>query len=114
MMAFIVTERAMRPASPDHACFYCKQPIGMEHKSTCVLIHKKVRVRLTIEYEVEVPADWDAHMIEFQRNEGSWCADNLIRELETLAEARGCLCSLDPPPAFEMIADSDTHYLSEG
>lgn len=56
---------------------------------------KKVRVRLTVEYEVEVPADWDKEMVEFHRNESSWCANNLISELDEIfdhEDGSSCMC----------------------
>lgn len=31
-----------------------------------------------------VPEDWDEGSIEFHLNEGSWCADNAIRDLERM------------------------------
>ena len=88
---FKVTEKAMRPASPNRECFYCKQPVGGEHKADCVLVQKTVLVQASIEYEVTVPASWNEEDILFHRNESSWCQSNIIRELEELDD-RGCLC----------------------
>ncbi|WP_374754736.1 hypothetical protein [Ralstonia sp. NT80] len=91
--SYIVTPAAQRPASMNGKCFYCGQRIGERHKGDCVLIKKTVHVRLAIEYTVEVPADWGKDLIEFQRNEGSWCANNLIDELAEFADGPdGCLC----------------------
>ena len=50
-----VTAAAQRPARMDGTCFYCRQAIGEAHKPDCVLIVKKVRVRMTVEYDIEVP-----------------------------------------------------------
>lgn len=47
---------------------------------------KKVRVLLELEYDVLVPEDWDHGMVEFHRNESSWCKNNLIAELESIFE----------------------------
>ena len=94
MKQFIVTEKAQRPADMNGCCFYCQQPIGQPHKPDCVLISKTVKVRAIIEYKISVPSDWDEHAIEFHRNESSWCADNMIRELEELRKGEGgCLCN---------------------
>lgn len=101
---FKVTAKAMRPASKAKQCFYCQEPVGGEHEDNCVLILKRVKVSLTIEYEVSVPGHWDRHAIEFQRNDGSWCADNLIEELREFAEEKGCLC---PHAHFEFVEDCD-------
>ena len=103
---YIVTEAAMRPASPYRGCFYCRQPIGEGHKSTCVLLNKKVKIRMTVEYEVDMPSHWDKGRVEFHRNEGTWCANNAIGELEELFDRddrQECMCS-----SFKV------GYLSEG
>ena len=31
-------------------------------------------------------------MIEFRRNEGSWCSSNALRELEAMTKRGECLC----------------------
>ena len=108
---FIVTEKAMRPASSARRCFYCNQDIGQPHKEDCVMIAKKVKVRAIIEYEVEVPSTWEKENVEFQRNEGSWCASNMIGELEELDEEKGCLC---PDVEFEYLEDTSGPFLREG
>lgn len=107
---YIVTERAKRPASDKDECFYCNQPIGSPHKFDCVLIHKKARVRMTVDYEVEVPNHWGRHDIEFHRNEGTWCADNALRELGDVARQVGCLCAVT---TFEYLEDASDPYLDE-
>lgn len=65
---------------------------------------RKVIVRMTVEYEVSVPADWDRNMIEFHRNDGSWCADNAISELEAISDEDNCLC---PITKFEYVKESN-------
>jgi len=102
-MSFTVTEAAMRPASSERSCFYCHRPIGESHADDCVLVIKRVVVRAVIEYEVSVPASWDAEQIEFHRNDGSWCANNMIGELEALSERDGCVCSA---VGFEWLRDA--------
>ena len=107
-MTFIVTEKAQRPAKMDGTCFYCGVKIGGLHKTDCVLVKKNVKIRLTVEYDVSVPAFWDKDQIEFHRNLGSWCADNSLDELQAL---NGCLCSYTH---FEHIKDTtDKPYLEE-
>ncbi|ENZ77978.1 MULTISPECIES: hypothetical protein [Ralstonia] len=108
---FTVTEQAQRPARMDGTCFYCKQPIGSAHRSDCVLIVKSVRVRLTVEYEVLVPADSTPEMVEFHRNRSSWCANNTIEELQALANnPNGCLCD---HAKFEFVAEAGEPTLRE-
>lgn len=53
---------------------------------------KKATVRMTVEYEIDVPANYDKRMVEFHRNEGTWCSNHAIEELRALAGAGGCLC----------------------
>lgn len=91
-----------RPNGPDDECFYCRQPMGNLHLGTCPIPSKKVKVRLTIEYEIDVPIYADKTDIEFQRNEGSWCGSNCIQELEELEKEIGCLC---PVATYELIDD---------
>lgn len=110
MNRFIVTAKATRPAGDDEHCFYCGRPIGAEHKSNCVLVYKKVKVKLVVEYEIEVPSRWNKSDIEFHRNDGSWCASNLIQELETLDESEGCLCNI---ATYECGEDTSGPYLNE-
>lgn len=110
MNEFIVTEKAKRPAKPDeNGCFYCQQPIGQPHKIDCVLVCRKVKVKLVIEYEIVVPAFWNEHDVEFHRNESSWCKSNLISELEEVNKER-CLCSI---AKFEHIGNISEEYLRE-
>lgn len=110
-MKYIVTKNSMRPACPKEECFYCQQSIGEEHKEHCVLIKKKVKVRMVVEYEIDVPASWDADDIEHHRNAGSWCTDNAIEELLGLSDKNGCICNL---ARFEYISDCSAAYVDEG
>lgn len=59
-------------------------------------------MRVTIEYEIDVhgPDAESKGRVESQRNDGSWCANNLIYELQALTEGR-CLCALGP--RFEFL-----------
>ena len=75
-------------------CFYCKSPIRDSHKRDCVLFKKKVRVAAIIEYDIEVPDFWEADDILFQRNEGSWCSDNMLDELEELKKSGVDFCDI--------------------
>ena len=110
MSGFKVTKEAMRPASDKEQCFYCGQKMGESHKDDCVLIKKKVLVRMIVEYEVEVPNSWDEEIVMFHRNEGSWCSDNAISELEELSGSGQCLCS---KTEFEYIGEESDPFLDE-
>ena len=100
-MEFTVTEKAMRPASKERRCFYCRRAIGEYHKADCVLVKKTVKVRAVIEYEVEVPHAWNKHDVEFHRNDSSWCSGNMIGELQEI-EADGCLCNITKWECLEL------------
>lgn len=80
-----------RPAGKGSGkCFYCPSFIGQPHADDCVLYTKNVLVRLVVTYPVEVPNSWDKKMIEFHRNEGTWCGDNAIEELQELPDDYLC------------------------
>jgi len=110
MNDFIVTDKAKRPASEKNECFYCHSHIGEQHKKECVLIRKKVKVRVTIEYEIVEPASWDKDKIEFHRNESSWCCSNIIGELKEIDEKENCLCLM---AKTEYLCDVGDPYLYE-
>lgn len=86
----------IRPAGKPDECFFCHSKVGEEHKSNCAVIEKIVRVQYTYTIDIAVPHHWDAHNIEFHRNESSWCADNSIDDLvkykEKLENEGECLC----------------------
>lgn len=92
MLGFRVLESQTRPHRPGE-CFYCYAAIKGNHLGDCVLIKKKVKVRCVIEYEIDVPNSWDKEQIEFSRNEGHWCSNNLINEITIESENNGCLCN---------------------
>ena len=79
-MRLPIDDDGIRPAGPEDRCFYCAQPKGT-HNKDCVCVKKLVVLSMTIEYCVDVPAFWDKRMIEFQRNEGSFCMGNDIEQL---------------------------------
>lgn len=103
-MKFEVTESSMRPASDKRECFYCRRPIGESHADDCVLVLRRVKVRMIVDYEIEVPAHWDQYMIEFHRNDSSWCASSAIDELQAIHEAENCICN---HTSFEYLGETD-------
>ena len=93
-----VTEKSVAPAGRSDECFWCKSKLGSQHKYECVIRKKTVIVSAAIEYLVSEPESWDTDMIEFHRNESSWCQSNGIDEIQEAAEkyaaAHGCQCSM--------------------
>lgn len=99
---YVTEENGVRPAGPPDACFYCKALLGGEHKPECVCILKMVTIRMTVEYPVKVPASWTKENIEFHRNEGTWCSDNALAELDALfgEDDQDCMCGVS---RFELV-----------
>ena len=75
-----------------------------------VIDKKKVKVRATFTYDVEVPGDWQKKGVEFDRNESSWCSDKALQELSLLAADQGCICF---HVKWEYIEDVSGQYLKE-
>lgn len=102
----------IRPAGPPGACLYCRATIGSPHGPECVCVSKLVRFAVEMDgvqvgtWDEYVPHAWDTDMMEFARNEGSWCADNALDGIDwadkTAADAahalsdggEDCCCSL--------------------
>jgi hypothetical protein len=61
-----------------------------------VLYSKIVMVKVEITIPRVVPAHWGPGDIEFQMNEGSWCSNNIIQDLQRVEAADEghcrCLC----------------------
>lgn len=110
----IVKEDDVRPARLDGTCFYCRQVVGEPHTDRCIIPHKAVRVRVNVEYELDMPANWDDKMILFYLNDGTRCKDHIIEEIQNLVsgdyedESRsGCLCFI---AEYKLVDDGDlTH-----
>lgn len=99
----IVKKDDERPAGKGSGhCFYCPGKIGKRHAEDCVLWTKKVLVRMTVEYPREVPMFWTQNNIEFHLNEGTWCGDNAVDELQELPDDYVCQHS-----EFKYIKDLD-------
>ncbi len=111
MKKYKITKKAIRKGEENKdKCFYCREKVGKYHLEDCVFIKRKVLVRAIIEYEVDVPNFWDEGDVEFHRNESSWCASNLIYELEELDKKENCLCG---NTKFEFIKTTSGSFLDE-
>lgn len=106
---YIVTEKAMRPATPARECFYCNVPIGGVHKDTCVLRRQNVRVALAIEFEDWMPVSWTPDFYNDTRNLGSNCLDNQVRKVLEEYNARQkryeCSCGIASVRLIEKIGE---------
>lgn len=105
-----VEDYGIRPAGPDDRCFYCDRPRGATHKPNCVIRSRTVVVRMQVDLVVAVPEGWDEQMINFHRNESSWCASNVIEELNELVERTGgCLCRFSEFTYLREADDNDEY-----
>jgi len=102
---FKVTEKAMRPASPNRNCFYCGEPVGGTHRDSCVLINRKVKVKVSFEMVINEPASWDKEFIEYAKNEASWCTDNILNDICEKADSEGCSCGFGSVEVLELTDD---------
>lgn len=103
-----VNDDGIRPAGGPGECYYCGEMVGQPHGRECVVVKKRVKVRYSFTIEVDIPHFWDKDDFEFHRNEGSWCANNAIAEIQAMiptetiesplgnVEMGPCLC-----PRFE-------------
>lgn len=113
----------IRPASKPDECLYCRQRIGQPHERECVIVTKRVEMRvvatlptgekLTGTWQFDEVYSWDEGMTEFHKNESSWCASNFLHatdhgdvitwdpgsegameKLEWLDTDKSCLCNV--------------------
>ena len=98
----IVMAEDSSPLGKPGECFYCKQHIGQPHGVECVVPSRRVRIRVIIEYERDVPANSGESQILFGLNEGSSCADNELERISEHGEKHGCLCDF---ATFEYLGE---------
>lgn len=102
----------IRPAGPQDACLYCKQKIGNPHRSDCVIVQKRVRLRYCFVVDVSMPHAWTPKEILAHRNQGTWCADNAIEELEALISDKSCLCDRFKAEFVDVVDDTPTRGIN--
>jgi hypothetical protein len=86
----LTDDYGIRPAGAPDECFYCRSKVGELHSPECTVIVKKIEMLVlatlpdkTVHYgrwARDVPHHWNQDMCEFSVNQGTWCADNLLRE----------------------------------
>lgn len=108
----IVRPQDERPGRRDGTCFYCKAPIGSPHKDGCVIRTKTCVVDFTIRMVVPVPENWDEAQIDYHYNDGTWCADNLIEDVNDWETETGrCLCNITTAKFIrEATAADEEHF----
>lgn len=89
-------DSGIRPAGDKDKCFYCNQEIGANHKDSCVMLERKIKVRFSFDIETLVPHFWGKEIIESHYNESSWCADNavdiIVNKQKKLEKENKCMC----------------------
>lgn len=110
----VPNDDGIRPAGKPDQCLYCKSRIGEPHALDCVVVKKVVRLKYTIEVDVQVPHSWSADDINFHRNESSWCAGNAVDEIVQQAKSGGgCLCARFSSQLVEVVDDTPRRKINE-
>lgn len=96
--SWTVGDHAVRPFGPPGRCFYCDVKVGQQHKPDCVIRSRTVVVQATVELTIDVPEGWTQDDVNFRYNESSWCANNLVEELQAMLKRKKkhdgrCMCS---------------------
>lgn len=88
-----VGKYSVRPAGKDNECFYCHRKLGEQHKEDCPIRARTVNVDFTIHMVMEVPEYWTEDNINHYFHDSSWCASNILDELQRREEETGrCIC----------------------
>lgn len=88
-----VEEYGIRPAGDPDKCFYCGESRGGTHKEDCVIRERTIVVKMSIEYTIAIPEFWTKEQLEFHRNQGTWCSDNGLLEIDNFLErTNDCGC----------------------
>lgn len=100
---------------PADQCGYCESPLGEEHEADCVCRKRPVLIELRIRMVVDRPESWGKEDIEFQINEGSYCAGNLIHALaesDNVAGEWGCCdsCARTEAEFIRPATDEDIEF----
>lgn len=107
----LLNDNGIRPAGPADACFYCNQKVGQLHLLDCVSIRKRVKVRYTVEVEIDMPHSAGKAEIEYNRNDGRWCGNNVIDDITEHIDSTGyCLCN---NVKCEYLGDVDGKFIHD-
>lgn len=87
-----VTSDHVTAGGPPDACCWCKAKLGQQHTPSCPVRSRTVVIDATIRLVCHVTEDRTPDEIEFGMNHGRWCADNILRDFDSLAAHGGCLC----------------------
>lgn len=107
-----VGEYSVRPFGKEGECFYCHTQLGEQHKEDCLIRARTVNVDFTIHMVMQVPEYWDESDINFKFNDSSWCASNILNELQQREEETGrCICLItDAKYVGEATKEDEERY----
>lgn len=80
------SDPGIRPAGAPDRCFYCGGVVGSCHSHECVMVVNCVRYEILYKgkrigtYDTDDPVSFGRGSMEFRRNEGGWCTDNMLDE----------------------------------
>lgn len=120
----------IRPAGKPNECFYCNKKVGAPHADDCVVVTKRVLMRITTpdgsvsgNWILDVPHSFSPDSIEFRYNEGTWCANNIFDydvswdQPNALARLReldiGCLCDVLEFKFVRVVDDTPRRKLQD-
>jgi len=74
-----------------------------------VSVRKKVRVRCVLEFDVDVPAHWNAGDVTFWMEDSSHCFDNELVAIMGDEDVNPGPCSCEHLVSAEVIEEAKTH-----
>jgi len=109
-----IKDDGIRPAGKPDECFFCNQKVGNRHKSDCVVVNKRVKIKYEFIIEVDLPHFWEKENFEFHRNEGTWCSGNSLGEIEQYLESEdSCGCDVMKATYLEVTDNTPKRKIRE-
>ena len=88
-------------------CFYCSGKTGQAHDHDCVVLHRPVKIRMTLDMIVAAPREWSENELNDYWN-NAICLDQFMDEIWRYAtdepEGGMCLCNI---ARVEYLRDAD-------
>lgn len=107
----------IRPAGKPDECFYCSGKVGKEHARDCVCVTKRVKVRFTVDLELDAPHSWTADKVNFRYQGSSWCGSNLAAMVTAERDQRdadgSCMCEIVSGELLEVVDATPRRQLLE-
>lgn len=82
------------PRNVDNTCMYCGAKEGEQHNQGCVCRRRSIVMKMEMNIVMEVPENWEVSTCEFNKNDGTWCASNIIQDLQKIDKDLGWLCGM--------------------